>query len=427
MSFKKYVSQDLESTIFNNITNDNVSQSDFNDLLKQWVKESNPALSQVKLNRSNEVPFNTTFLSGQWTPTLAKIANKRNEDHGFSGLGLIVQPLTKHYLSSKILKDFDSIGIDNGMFTKAGRDNFKWNHYEKIIKIALAQEKREILKKFDFFTIPDEPFDWKKTLEKFNTYKPNIQKLRNLGAPAAICIQNGATIKDVPFKDIDVIFIGGNDQWKIGNEAKEITEKAKELNIPVHMGRVNNSKRMNIASDWNVNTADGTYLLHELAKSLHNIEKNNPQQQNESPQQYDQRLKKILYTLNPNYASEPEIVQEFISQVVDKQKNNWLNKRFHAISHLLKQNKNFNQSSILEIDRFLPHVPWLDDEDVVLFDNQGNVKLDKSGKPIRNEELFKSNSPKWREYPDLPKDPQEYTKFINKYIHQTRERNILPR
>jgi hypothetical protein len=432
---------DYEDEIFDALISDRVSQSAFNSMLKKWIEDTNPVLAGKKLDRKIAPAYNTTYLSGQLTKSYAAMSASRIAEHGFSGLGLIVQPFTAHYLRTRTLHNFDSIGIDNGMFTKAGRDNFSWNMYEKMVKLALAQEKREVLPRLNFFTVPDEPFDWAKTLKKFEAHAEDVQRLRSYGAPVAICIQNGATVDNVPFDKVDVIFIGGDDKYKTGDEARAIVEKAQSMGKQVHMGRVNGTKRLNTASQWQSDTADGTYLTHELAKAVHEIERQNPQKKGEDEKAYAQRLKRILHgthrddDLHPEaggHTTEPEIVSNFVNFVVDNQHNNHLTRRYNAIADLVKQmgRRPLNQRTIWEYDRFLPQVPGMEhDDDVVVFDAMGNVKVDGNGKPLKNMDVFSSLSmrPPYRANPEgIPAVPKDYMAYINKYIRSMRKRGVMP-
>jgi hypothetical protein len=465
---------ELEDQIFDAFNNPKVSQATFNTLLRQWVQEAAPDMvgrvigrgghepdveglikqyQNIKgfdpekyrqdMKRKKQNPENTThFLSGQYTPTLGKIASHRRDEYGFSGLGLIVQPYTAHYLRTEIVKKFDSIGIDNGMFEEAGQNNFTWDKYEKMVKVALAQEKRGYLDKLNFFTVPDQPFDWKTTLRKFEAFAGDVKRLRGYGAPVAICIQNGATPATVPWDDIDVIFIGGNNKFKTGPEAKAIVNEGRLKGKTVHMGRVNTPGRFNTASDWGVETADGTYLTHEMAKSLHEIERRNPQKPGETFDQYNQRLKRILHgehgpndihpqNTDPHY-TEPEITQDFVQYVVDNQQRNWFYKRYRAIAGMIRPGQPLNRLEIMEMDHFLPHVPYMQpDEDVVEYDDDGNVVLDRRGQPVVNPYYSAMLREKmtWREMPPgIPfnkEDPSVYTKYIKRYINQMRQRGVM--
>jgi hypothetical protein len=104
---------DYEDEIFDALISDRVSQSAFNEMLKKWIQQSNPALAGKRLDRKIAPAYNTTYLSGQLTKSYAAISASRIAEHGFSGLGIIVQPFTYHYLRTKTLNNFDSIGIDN--------------------------------------------------------------------------------------------------------------------------------------------------------------------------------------------------------------------------------------------------------------------------------------------------------------------------
>jgi hypothetical protein len=432
---------DYEDEIFAALIDDSVSQSAFNTMLKKWIQDTNPVLAGQKIDRQIPPAYNTTYLSGQLSPSYAALSAQRISEHGFSGLGLIVQPFTYHYLRTNTLNNFDSIGIDNGMFTKAGRENFSWDMYEKMVKVALAQEKREVLPRLNFFTVPDEPFDWAATLKKFKTHESDVQKLRGYGAPVAICVQNGATVDNVPFDKVDVIFIGGDDKYKVGEEVEAIVKKAQSSGKQVHMGRVNGTKRLNTASQWQTDTADGTYLTHELAKALHEIERQNPKKSNESDRAYSARLQRILsgkhidgdlHPKSKGYITEPEIVSNFVNYVVDNQHNNHLTRRYNAIVDLVKQMRGrpLNKRTIWEYDRFLPQVPGMEhDEDVVAFDSVGNVIVDNHGLPVKNQELFAAlaEKPKYRGNPEgIPADPKEYMPYINRYIRAMRNRGVMP-
>jgi len=433
----------IEDQIFRAIEDERVSQAEFNKLLHEWVKATNPALSGKAL-RKTFGSYNTTYLSGQWTPGYAAVAAERQASSGFSGLGLIVTPFTFQYLRSERLRDFDAIGIDNGMFSPKGRASFAWDRYEKMIKTALAQEKREVLAKLNFFAIPDEPFDWPKTLEKFNASKERVKLLRSYEAPAALCIQNGATVKDIPWEDIDVIFIGGDDQYKEGPDAEAISKEARRRGKGVHMGRVNNNKRLNTASRWQADSADGTYLKHELGKLTHEIERRNPRGQRESEPAYYARLKRILHgehgpgDLHPDntnpHPTESEIVTDFVNFVVDIQHHSNFQRRYDAIADLVRRSGGrVNKRTLWEYDRFLPQVPGMEDEDVVEFDQMGNVLTGRDGKPLRNQDVFSQLNmrPPYRELPPgIPFDPRKkeiYNKYMNRHVERMRQWGVMSR
>ncbi|GAC1575027.1 MAG: hypothetical protein NVS3B18_08690 [Candidatus Dormibacteria bacterium] len=108
-----------------------------------------------------------------------------------------------------------------------------------------------------FAALPDVVGDWAATLDRS---LPWIPKVRALGYPLAIVLQDGATPDTVPWDDIDAVFIGGSTAWKLGPEARQIVAEAKRRGLWVHMGRVNSERRLRYAKHIGCDSADGTYL-----------------------------------------------------------------------------------------------------------------------------------------------------------------------
>jgi hypothetical protein len=59
---------------------------------------------------------------------------------------------------------------------------------------------------------------------------------------------------------MDVLFIGGDTEWKLGPVASDLAAQAKRRGKWVHMGRVNSEKRLRYADAIGCDSADGTYL-----------------------------------------------------------------------------------------------------------------------------------------------------------------------
>ena len=108
-----------------------------------------------------------------------------------------------------------------------------------------------------FAVAPDVVGDAAATLERSAPWLPRI---RALGYPAAFVAQNGAETVGVPWDDFDVLFIGGDTEWKLGGHARDIVTSARRRGKGVHMGRVNSRQRMQYASAIGCDSADGTYL-----------------------------------------------------------------------------------------------------------------------------------------------------------------------
>jgi hypothetical protein len=109
-----------------------------------------------------------------------------------------------------------------------------------------------------------------------------IGPMKALGFKVAFVIQDGCTSDEVPWDDIDAIFIGGSDDWKIGPfgialdgtpkgevPCAPLVKEAKRRGKWVHMGRVNSRKRLRMAALFlGCDSADGTYFRFGPAKNV---------------------------------------------------------------------------------------------------------------------------------------------------------------
>lgn len=95
-----------------------------------------------------------------------------------------------------------------------------------------------------------------------------LQVIRELGYPAAYVAQDGQESLPVPWDDLDVLFIGGSTDWKLGAHARALVVEAKARGKWVHLGRVNSRKRMLYASAIGADSCDGTLLTFGPDKHL---------------------------------------------------------------------------------------------------------------------------------------------------------------
>lgn len=114
-----------------------------------------------------------------------------------------------------------------------------------------------------FATLPDVVGDWDATLARS---LPWIDTVKALGYPAAIVLQNGCTSETVPWDQIDAVFIGGDDTFKLGPDVRDLVTEAKRRGLHVHMGRVNSEKRLRYAQHIGCDSADGTVLAFDPAR-----------------------------------------------------------------------------------------------------------------------------------------------------------------
>ena len=116
-----------------------------------------------------------------------------------------------------------------------------------------------------FAVAPDVVGDAAATLRRS---APMLPRLRNAGYPAALVAQNGLEHLPVPWDEFDVLFLGGDTDWKLGQHARRLTADAKARGKWVHMGRVNSRRRLQIAAHMGCDSADGTYLAHAPDQNL---------------------------------------------------------------------------------------------------------------------------------------------------------------
>lgn len=130
-------------------------------------------------------------------------------------------PLTQYALSGK------PYGLDNGCFSR-----FQEKKWRKLLQEA--EENKPV-----FVCLPDVVGDARRTLDLFNVFKP-----LTAGLPRALVLQDGIGQFEIPWNDIDAVFVGGSDEFKISQEAINACRVAKMLGKWVHVGRVNSEGRV---------------------------------------------------------------------------------------------------------------------------------------------------------------------------------------
>jgi len=139
---------------------------------------------------------------------------------------------------------------DNGCFGKGYPGDDSWLTWLQGFSDA---QKEGCL----FVTAPDVVGDSQKSLARSIPFLPVI---RELGYPVALVTQDGMKPSDVPWMQIDWLFIGGTDEHKLGDEAKNLIEAAKQNGKMIHVGRVNSQKRFLAFAALGADSVDGTFL-----------------------------------------------------------------------------------------------------------------------------------------------------------------------
>lgn len=127
---------------------------------------------------------------------------------------------------------WDTWGMDNGAFTGFSQATFFAN-----LKRYMPYRETCV-----FVVVPDVPFHWQPTLEKFKDWSPS---LRRMGFPIALAVQDGATVDNIPWQDIDAVFIGGSTEWK--RQLAKRTDPAD--NLPLFSGILEQYEQSTQVSD----------------------------------------------------------------------------------------------------------------------------------------------------------------------------------
>jgi hypothetical protein len=131
--------------------------------------------------------------------------------------------------------------------------------------LAWLDSRRWAAHRCAFAVAPDVVGDAAATLRRS---APMLPRLREAGYPAALAAQNGLEHLSVPWNEFDVLFLGGDTDWKLGQQARRLSADAKAHGKWVHMGRVNSRRRLQIAAHVGCDSADGTYLAHAPDRNL---------------------------------------------------------------------------------------------------------------------------------------------------------------
>jgi hypothetical protein len=147
---------------------------------------------------------------------------------------------------------------DNGCFSSKWESSHWWkwlNKQERTMRFAVC---------------PDVVSDWTATQRLFDEWAP---KMRAEGFPVAICAQDGARPSEIPWDEIDCVFIGGSTEWKLSSNTEEIISLANRNGTWAHIGRVNSYKRLRWARDIGANSADGTMLVFNPTERLADLKR----------------------------------------------------------------------------------------------------------------------------------------------------------
>lgn len=178
---------------------------------------------------------------------------RKSELHADFIAGQLLTPLTRYANAG------GTFAIDNGAFSRFDLAGFR----------KLLEREEPNKKSCLFVTIPDVVGNARRTLE--------VWKRRHKFAPhwpVALVAQDGQEDLEIPWDELDAIFIGGRDPWKDSQASLDIVKTAKTLGVHVHIGRVNTPKRFQLFADAGADTCDGSGVAmydHMLDKIVREV------------------------------------------------------------------------------------------------------------------------------------------------------------
>ena len=172
-------------------------------------------------------------------------AHETISQYHYRNLGRFCGPRNYHRMTDSVRAGF-VWAADNDAY-----HGFKDKAYERML------DQLEGVPACLFVTCPDVVGDADQTFQAFRRWVGDIQ---GRGFPLGYVAQDGATIKTLPWADINTLFIGGSTEWKLSEDSRRLVDYATGRGKWVHMGRVNSARRLKVAKSWGVDSIDGTEL-----------------------------------------------------------------------------------------------------------------------------------------------------------------------
>jgi hypothetical protein len=151
--------------------------------------------------------------------------------------GQLLTPLTR-YANAGV-----TFAIDNGAFSRFDAKGFA----------SLLGRNEAAKDKCLFVTVPDVVGSGRRTLEVWRRRSSFCQHW-----PLALVAQDGFEDFDIPWDELDCLFVGGRDPWKESQASLDLVKTAKILGKHVHVGRVNTPRRFDIFASIGADTCDGS-------------------------------------------------------------------------------------------------------------------------------------------------------------------------
>lgn len=159
-----------------------------------------------------------------------------------NGFGDLYTPATGNVINT------DRVwALDNGAFAGFDREAF----LKRLDRMPRDRSRCA------FVACPDVVGDWDETRRLFGIWYPI---LRRYEVPIACVGQDGVTVSQFPYSDVDAVFLGGSTAWKLSRVARDLASYGHACGRWVHMGRVNTFRRYRYATQIGCHSVDGTFF-----------------------------------------------------------------------------------------------------------------------------------------------------------------------
>jgi len=181
-------------------------------------------------------------------------------NHSPTQVGLLVTPTGKKNIGQQLGPHPYWIGVDNGCYNADSVDSF--NQIEqKFIDLTYRLDPGRLA----FVASPDIIADPDQTLELFYGWRPHFLHLR---LRTALVLQDGMTTQDIPWPELEAVFVGGTDQYKFSPDVYRICLQAKQHRKWIHFGRINSKRKLSLAHDYHAHSVDGLHWSFYTHKNL---------------------------------------------------------------------------------------------------------------------------------------------------------------
>lgn len=175
--------------------------------------------------------------------------------------GQLLTPLTNYALWD----DDSEFACDNGAYGGLNLPAFR-----RMLARAEAHQHRCL-----FVSVPDIVGNARRTMELWKA-RFEFTGGEHSGWRLALVAQDGLEDMDIPWNNLDALFIGGTGEdgksgWKDSQSAQDIVRTAVALQVHTHIGRVNSASRYERFADLGAHTCDGSGVSRGLGKHLARI------------------------------------------------------------------------------------------------------------------------------------------------------------